>query len=400
MKAILTIIFKVFWSVSKMIYDFYATFQIERKEPTKGKKEINDLTGCSGKYSEITDVLSRIMLLTTAYAIKGKIPDRKNRPNRIAPDVYAKVGERDRSAGLKALIHLNGAYNIYLQCKLSKLSDLGINSPIDSSPLPKGSWILEFPITLSSPFMSKGDISFYIIENPVRKSKIFGIPFTSAMAWKGNLRWAMMKVSLEPAANCPNKYARIRFRHMLLFGTEKGWKEEKSWNDYLNKLCSNAKERYENMIKKKFNKTNVKDVHVQGMLHFYPTFWDKMDMIVINPQDRKTKTGRNPIYFEVVPAGAKGIFRLVYIPFYWFGCSKEDLKRRIIEDLRDVVAGVKGMMKIYGFSAKKSSGFGMIEDKWDRDESWLEIKGFYDVQRFGNFEELKEIVEKWGDKGE
>jgi CRISPR-associated protein Cmr2 len=362
--------------VSKMIYDFYASFQIENKE------DIDNLTNGSEKYSDVRDVLSRTILLVSAY----KIENLKD---------YAKVGERNNPMGLKALIHSNGNYNDYLQCKLSELSLLGINSPVDLSSLPKGSWVLEFPITLAKPFISKDDIPFYIIENPVKKDKVFGVPFISAMAWKGNLRWTMMKVFLEPTADNPDKFTQIRFRHTFLFGTEKGWEEKsKGWAKYLDSLCPNAKERYENMLKEKFNRKNAKDVHLQGMLYFYPTFWDKIDMFVINPHDRRTKTGKNPIYFEVVPAGAKGVFRLVYVPFYWFGLPEDELRKKVIEDLKDVVTGVKEMMLTYGFSAKKSSGFGVIEDRWDENESRLEINGFCDVQKFGSFKELEEIVRK------
>jgi len=377
-----------------MTYDFYARFQIERRNPAKSKREIDKLTISSGKYSEITDTLSRIMLLTTAYAINDKLPDRRGRPSKIDPDVYAKGGEGEHPMGLKALIHSNGNYNDYLQCKLSELNILGINSSIDISSLPKGSWVLEFPITLAKPFMSKDDVPFYIIENPVRKDKVFGVPFVSAMAWKGNLRWTMMKIKLEPEASNPEKFAQIRLLHALLFGTEKGWGETKGWAEYLDNLCPDAKERYRNLLKDTFNRENAKDIHMQGMLHFYPTFWDKIDMIVINPHDRRTKTGRNPIYFEVVPAGAKGVFRLAYVPLYWFDLSEEELKKKVIRDLKDIIDGIKGMMLTYGFSAKKSSGFGVIEDGWNKDESRLEVKGFYGVQRFGNFEELKRVVEK------
>ncbi|RLG20787.1 CRISPR-associated protein [Candidatus Micrarchaeota archaeon] len=383
-----------------MIYDFYASFQIETENLAKSKKEIDELTTGSGKYSEISVVLTRIMLLTTVFAIEGKLPDRKDRPNRIDPDVYAKVGEGEYPTGLKALIHSNENYNDYLRCKLSELSFLGINSPIDLSSLPKGSWVLEFPITLAKPFMSKDDIPFSIIENPVRKDRVFGVPFISAMAWKGNLRWVMMKILLEPNADEPDEFAQIRFLHTLLFGTEKGWGETKSWTDYLDNLCPGAKEQYRNLIKEKFGKENAKDVHTHGMLHFYPTFWNKIDMIVINPHDRKTKTGKNPIYFEVVPAGVKGVFRLVYVPFYWFGLPEGELKKKVIKDLKDIISGLKEMMLTYGFSAKKSSGFGVIEDGWDKEKSRLEIRGFYDVQRFGNFDELKGIVEAWGVKSD
>jgi len=356
-----------------MIYDFYASFRIENKE------DIENLTNGSEKYSDVRDVLSRIMLLVSAY--KADLRD------------YAKIGKRNYPMGLKAFIHTKGNYNDYLQCKLSELSFLGIRSSIDLSSLPKGSWILKFPITLAKPFMSRDDVPFYIIDNPLRKDKVFGVPFISATSWKGNLRWTMMKIFLEPNIDNPDKFAQIRFRHTLLFGTEKGWGETKSWTAYLNSLCINAKERYENMLREKFNRESAKDVRIQGMLYFYPTFWNKIDMLVINPQDRRTKTGKNPIYFEITPAGARGIFRLVYIPFHWIGLPENELIKKVIEDLKNVTIGVREMMLTYGFSAKKSSGFGVIEDGWDRSESRLEVKEFCDAQKFGNFKELEEIVE-------
>lgn len=368
-----------------MSYDFFVDFRI------KSKQDADNLTSGSGRYAEITDVLSRIMLLNTAFGLKSKFPDRRDRPDRIDPEVYAKVGEGDYPSGLKALIHSNGNYNDYIGFKLSEINSLGINLSPDISALPEGSWIIEFPLTLAKPFISKDDIPLYIIENPVRKDKVFGVPFTSAMAWKGNLRWTMMKIFLEPEANNPDRFAEGRLRHTLLFGTEKGMMQEtaKGWTKYLDELCPKAKESYRTKLKEKFGKEETPAL--AGMLHFYPTFWNRIDMDVINPHDRKTKTGKNPIYYEVVPEGAKGVFRLLYVPFYWLGKPIAP-KREVIRDLREVVAGIKAMMLTYGFSAKKSSGYGVIKDGWDRDESRLEIKGVLDAVRFSNFKELENEV--------
>lgn len=377
-----------------MIYDFYASFRIENKD------DVDDLTNGSGKYEEIRDVLSRIMLLNTAYGVRKKFPDRHGRPNKIVPDVYARVGEGE-PMGLKALVHSNGNYNDYIAERLSDLSLLCMNSPINLDALPKGSWILEFPITLEKPFFSKDDIPLYIIDNPMRKDKVFGVPFTSPMAWKGNLRWTMMKIFLETKVDKPDEFAKTRFYHTLLFGTEKGWEEKPAgWTSYLDNLCPDAKTVYREKIKEFFGREESEDVRLEGMLYFYPTFWDKIDMMVINPHDRKTRTGKNPIYFEVVPAGAKGVFRLVYVPFYWFGLPEDDLGKIVTEDLKNIVVGVREMMLTYGFSAKKSSGFGVVKNGWNKDESRVEIKGYHDVQRFSNFEELGEVVKTWRGESE
>ncbi|MDI6895769.1 RAMP superfamily CRISPR-associated protein [Methanocella conradii] len=374
------------------IYDFYVKFIIESE--AEGKKDVDNLTRGTGKYSEITDVYSRMLLLNNAFGVEGKFPDKEGRL-KIDPDVYAKVGEKDYASGLKALIHSNGNFNDYIACKLSEVHLLGIDSSIDISALPKGSWLIEFPITLAKPYISRDDEPFYIIENPVRKDKVFKVPLISAMSWKGNLRWAMMKTHLEPMVNDPDKFAEIRFQHTLLFGTEKGLEEEpKGWTSYLDSLCSRAKEEYRNKLKEKFGKEDIPNL--AGMLNFYPTFWDRIDMEVINPHDRKTKTGTNPIYFEVVPEGAKGFFRLVYVPFYYLGKSLSDieLERKVLQDLWDLVEGLRKMMLTYGFSAKKSTGYGVIEEEWDRGASKLMVKDLIGFEKFNSFRELQRKVEK------
>ncbi len=366
-----------------MKFDFYAEFQID------GKQDVDGLTSGTGKYSGINDILSRIMLLNTIYAVEGKFPYFRGRPNKLDPKVYATVGEKDHPAGLRALIHSNGNYNDYISCRLSELHLLGIDVTPDIFSLPKWSWYIEFPIILKQPFISSDDVPFYIIENPVRKDKVFGVPITSAMAWKGNLRWTMMKVYLEPLVNNPQNFAEARFSHTLLFGSEKGLESGTSWTKYLDDICEGGKDYYRQKLKENFNSDDIP--HPSGMLHFYPTFWDRIDMEVINPHDRKTKTGKNPIYYEVVPAGARGVFRLLYVPFYHLTLNENELKKKVIKDLEAIIEALKEMMLIYGFSAKKSSGYGVIEENWDEEESRL-ILVINDKQKqeekFANFDDL------------
>lgn len=373
-----------------MTYDFYVNFRIEEKD------DVDSLTSGLEKYSEIKDPLARIMLLNTVFGVKGKWPDKKGRPQKIAPEVYAKVGE-ERPCGLKALIHSNGNYNDSLRCKLSELNLIGINQNVDISHLPYGSWLIEFPITLAKPFISKDDVPLYIIDNPIRKDKVFGIPFTSAMAWKGNLRWTMMRIHLEPISKDDEKFSEVRFNHTLLFGTEKGMEEEpKGWANYLDNLCPSAKDKYREKFKELFKTEELPNL--VGMLHFYPVFWNRIDMGVINPLDRETKTGRNPIYYEVVPEGAKGIFRLVYIPFYHLVKTESELKSQVLNDLSSIILGLREMMLTYGFSAKKSSGYGLIKDEWDRAVSNLVINGLSEGLKFGNFKELCEKIKELREK--
>jgi CRISPR-associated protein Cmr2 len=114
---------------------------------------------------------------------------------------------------------------------------------------------------------------------------------------------------------------------------------------------------------------NLKDddplPHHAGRLMFYPTFFDLIDVEVINPHKRETKAGTYPIYLECVPAGAKGTFSLFYVPFDLIGRPEEEVKNQAAEDLQRIAEAVSAMMLTYGFSAKRTSGYGTAEDEID-----------------------------------
>ncbi len=94
-----------------------------------------------------------------------------------------------------------------------------------------------------------------------------------------------------------------------------------------------------------------------GRLRFYPTFFNLISLEVINPHDRQTRAGKQPIYFESVPVGASGIFSLLYAPFN----SVTEVEAKA--DLILVTKAISEMLLTYGFSAKKSSGFGEVNDE-------------------------------------
>lgn len=116
------------------------------------------------------------------------------------------------------------------------------------------------------------------------------------------------------------------------------------------------------------------------------------------PIDRKTKTGKNPIYIECVPKGATGTFSLLYVPFDLIGHPVKEQKREIKKDILLIYCALKEMMLTYGFSAKKTSGFGIIEPEFP-EEGQFEMTGIpKDILprkgKFLNFEELKTIIDK------
>jgi CRISPR-associated protein Cmr2 len=189
------------------------------------------------------------------------------------------------------------------------------------SSLPFCSFFLQFTFTLAKPFISKDDEVFYILENPVVKDKVFKVPYVRSTSWKGNLRLVMriLRVCMET----PDDAVIVR-----LFGNEKGEEE-------------------------KFN---------QGRLSFYPSFFHQVNLELINPHSRGTKVGRRPITIESVPIGAEGTFNLLYVPFDCIG-DREATLEAIVEDIAEVAKAVREMMLTYGFSAKKTSGFGIVERK-------------------------------------
>ncbi|NJD75759.1 MAG: CRISPR-associated protein [Candidatus Methanoperedens sp.] len=282
----------------------------------------------------------------------------------------------------RSLVHQRGStFNPYdtqlIKPNLESMNQLGLLKPSnDFLVFLPYSWIIQFGFTLAKPYISRDDEPLYIIDNPVRKDKIFKIPTISSASWKGNLRWTWMKTYLETIKDMRDEdFAAERLRQMLLFGSEKGMDEKfsKGWSGYLDNLRPSAVTQYHHLIGKNFGKDD-RLIHFKGRLHFYPTFFNKIDLIVINPHDRKTKTGKNPIYVECVPAGAQGVFSLLYTPYDLFGKKDASIESEILIDLHHSCAAIKEMFLTYGFSAKKNSGFGTSTDSLQDGELLVRYK--------------------------
>lgn len=225
---------------------------------------------------------------------------------------------------------------------------------VEKKALPPYSFFLQFQFTLAKPYISKDDKVLYPVENPVRKDKISGMPVIEAGSWKGNMRWTARK-SIEMAAGLTEEEKAAKIKKLAgLFGNEKG--DEENFR--------------------------------QGRLHFYPTFFEKISLEMINPHERKTKAGKLPVYIETVPAGAKGKFSLLYFPFDLVGLSPEDIKVQLADDFARIPKAIRQMMRLYGFSAKKSSGFGVTGPQLE--EGIMRTKHFTDDYTFSNFNQMEE----------
>lgn len=180
--------------------------------------------------------------------------------------------------------------------------------------LPEDSWIaFEIAFTLATPWYSKDDRPFHVLDNPVRKDRVFGVPYMSAASWKGLLRWACR---MQDGLNKEDPAWVID-----LFGNEKGEAEE----------------------------------FRRGALAFRPTWFSKIGFEVINPHSRRTRAGTQPIVYEVVPPGTPGVLRVLYAPVP--GVRRMDGVRPA-EAIESLVGATEQLLTLWGISAKRTAGWG------------------------------------------
>jgi len=235
-----------------------------------------------------------------------------------------------------------------------KLSE-GLDFRPDFSELPSPRWLaLKVDFELQTPWYSKDDRVFHVLDNPVRKDRVFGIPFMAASSWKGMLRWACrMRASLGQYLQEHPDMAEWSDPAWILhlFGNEKGEGEEFS----------------------------------RGALVFYPTWFDRIGFQVINPHSRENRAGTKPIYYEVVPPGAKGTLSLLYAP--WPGMKFTADPKEVLPWLLEAI---ETLLAVYGISAKRTVGWGTAKiEKWrafhntrknvekeSREDLWREVQAW------------------------
>lgn len=203
----------------------------------------------------------------------------------------------------------------------------------DFSNLLDPTWFgINVSFNLESPWYSKDDRPFHVLDNPVRKDRVFGMPFMSAASWKGLLRWACrMQAGL---------YGHLGSHDMKM----------NDWRDppWILHLFGNEKGEDEQFR--------------SGTLACHPTWFDKIAFEVINPHSRVRRAGTQPIYYEVVPTGTKGNLRLLYAPLPG-EIERDNVKpSSFIEAFID---SIHALLETYGISAKRTAGWGTAKiDEW------------------------------------
>ena len=274
----------------------------------------------------------------------------------------ARMGTRKMSGGLRYWIEHHA--EAFFTQQLSYMRSLNLTTTLpDLSLFPSGSWAIRLAFTLRKPYISKDDIDFYILDNPIKKEWVFRVPYVAPSQWKGALQAAMVRQLVEESATLDNDaWVERRLQLARLFGNEKDvGVDDERFESYLDRLRSDTAKTYRERLE-----SITPTGFLAGRLHFYPTFFDKINLEVINPHDRETGAGKHPIYLECVPAGTKGVFTLLYVPLD-ADLADEDTCQ---DDLKAVAQGTRTMLTKYGFGAKTSSGYGVA----DVDPNQIEVK--------------------------
>ncbi|SHH22100.1 CRISPR-associated protein Cmr2 [Thermosyntropha lipolytica DSM 11003] len=277
------------------------------------------------------------------------------------------------------------------------------------------SFVIWGVFTLKGPYFSKDDDEFYLIHNPVLKDKAFKVPMIRGSSWKGTLGNAF-KDLLNECQDINRKRSLVN-SYLRIFGA--GSENIKVIEDYLQGSSSNLEEFKDKVLEfvlfelgMKVDKEFISEVKNEksweglqkileqkisakiikereslpwefqthrGRTIFYPTYFDRISLEVINPHDRRRRAGKKPIFYEVVPAcGTQGICQIVYVPFdgMW---EDETLLHEIKDDLENLLEALEKVAE-NGVGAKTKLGWGSFEWK----EKFYAVKGKSELN-LGNY---------------
>lgn len=255
-----------------------------------------------------------------------------------------------------------------------------------------GSFGLWYEFQFESPYFSRDDDELYVVQNPMLKEQISKIPMIRGSSWKGllssvaldKLKEKVESKDIKEIISCYSNFVRIfgtgseNFREAekeiekIIEEDEK--KKNTKLTEKLFEYCvfdlgidvniqkdgTNINKQLIDEIVKKQNKEKVKDIFSvgKGRAIFYPTYLNKLNYEVINPHSRKNRAGRNPIMYEVVPKGTKGIFQLVYIPYDGILMEKSNLEDEMKSDKEFIEEILEEALENVGIGAKTKLGWG------------------------------------------
>lgn len=379
-----------------MQHEFLSAFSLLQARDDIQRTAIDFLLGRGqapsglGHLAEVTDPLARVDLLAQALLTAYKD--------------YARAGSRQERAGLPQL-YRSPAFQEALAARRQQMTALGLLPTLpDLAALPAGSFAIYFSFILRAPYLSKDDVGLHILDNPVRKDKVFGLPMVASSSWKGALRAAIVaELAGQADKLADDTWVERRLQVTRLFGNEKYAEEsDDEFDAYLDRCKPAAAQAYRDMLKARYSSTGF----MAGRLSFYPTFFTQLGLEVINPHDRRSNAGSQPIYLECVPAGAEGEFALLYVPFDRIGNETADPERRlralseeVAEDLSLVTTGIEALLIGHGIGAKTSAGNGtaraeFVKDEQGKAQAFVQVKGIgrYCCRNFGDLRQAAEAL--------
>lgn len=359
-----------------MKFEFHAQYPLATQDSVTQGKAIDWLAGESDRLPPawrelppVEDEEARLSLLAQAVATANK--------------EQARMGAGRKAGGFGYWLEQRA--EAFLKDRHGFLEQLNLTpTPPDITTLPAGAWAIHFPFVLSKPYLSRDDTDFHILDNPVKKEHVFAVPYVAPSQWKGALRAAMIQETVAPLRGNTideRRFTERRLRLYRLFGSEPdgvagymnralalhraglrpetaGERERAAWEERVEAETEQVAQTFEGLLRERGYR--IGDVEgFRGRLRCYPTYFDDIGLTVINPHERDTGAGKQPIYFECVPAGARGTFTLLYVPLDRAGADDSETRRQATADLRLAAAGVYATMTLYGFGAKTSSGFGV-----------------------------------------
>lgn len=364
-----------------MTHEFHSRFPFALKDGTVQAFALQWLAGETDRLPHrwddlalIDDPIARLDIL--AQAVLG--PQRER----------ARSGTRTQAGGYRLWVERYA--QPFIRQQRAWMRQLGLEPALpDLTCLPHGALGLTIPFTLRKPYLSKDDVTFHILDNPVKKEWVFHVPYVAASQWKGALRAAMIRElvgQLQAGALDESAFTERRLRLYRLFGNEKDGTAEflnrawalhrveppaedaddaarQQWQRQVEETIKVVADEFEQVLREK--RYRVGDIEgFQGRLHFFPTFFDQIGLEVINPHDRETGVGaRGPILIECMPQETMGELLLLYVPFGPLEKNEAKRQAEVAQDLEVLAQGVQAMLTTYGFGAKTSSGYGVAEDQ-------------------------------------
>jgi len=281
-----------------------------------------------------------------------------------------KYGFEDKDRNLSNFKNKIKSNKIYKTGKIPNFLKVDIK-PLIKTSIPN-SFGIEVKIKLTSPYYSSDDDDFYIVQNPCLKESVFKVPMVRGSGWKGALLDSAREIIKEQSNSKKVEYLKSYFR-IFGVGDDIFRKVVEKIDDNSLKLffmLSGLAINVNSDIKKIFEQYKERKAQ-KGRAIFYPTYFEKLSLELINPHNRKTKAGTNPIHYEVVPKESRAELKIVYIPFDGINQKNDDIKKEAKQDLEFLAKCIKKVSQ-NGIGAKTKLGWGRFEMDGEIDSFWSE----------------------------